>query len=442
MIRNSLKAISLYIFLIILLAGCPLVGHEKKTKQDRKNQYHLLFIDFTVPEKKTNETLDKARETSDYLLYLLKNNSRIKVTRIRKIDINNSADKKCSSLLSVCYLQQLMKEYHADTILYGDLFSSGKSEYILILNRLHVNSEHFEQLLIINPAGKTRFYNKDNYSLIDLYSPESRQPNRNKKDITVCIDPGHGGVDTGADCINGSNEKNYNNRLARFIADELVTRGYNVEFTREPENDIFLNTKARIEKINTLNTDLLISVHHNYSEDYSDSGFSIYYTSLKPKLDNEDTYILIEGEKFTYLNQKTLNGHTTIYYLDSEGDIHSTDTLPGSIFFDPFIKDDSPNIIAVESQKMAILLYLGISKLKILPPFSYQPEWVIEDRDYAVLREINVPAVLIEAGFLTNSKDIKIINDEENHRRIAEAVADAVDIYFTNTLDLTEKIQP
>lgn len=91
---------------------------------------------------------------------------------------------------------------------------------------------------------------------------------------TIVIDPGHGGHDTGAKGIENTNEKTISLSLARLIADDLKD-DYAVVFTRT--GDFLLNLSARTAKANTLKADLFISIHTGGSFLHTGSGFIIYY---------------------------------------------------------------------------------------------------------------------------------------------------------------------
>lgn len=83
---------------------------------------------------------------------------------------------------------------------------------------------------------------------------------------TVCIDPGHGGEETGAVSKDGTRqEKDDNLRLSLKIKDELEKKDVKVIMTREKDNTVSL--KERCVIANNNNADLFVSVHRNSSDD-------------------------------------------------------------------------------------------------------------------------------------------------------------------------------
>ena len=80
-------------------------------------------------------------------------------------------------------------------------------------------------------------------------------------DAEVALDPGHGGGEVGAQGPNGLTEKDLNLTLAKRTATELRARGISVVLTRTADYRIPLSTRAAIA--NTLETELMVSIHHN-----------------------------------------------------------------------------------------------------------------------------------------------------------------------------------
>lgn len=98
----------------------------------------------------------------------------------------------------------------------------------------------------------------------------------------ICIDPGHGGIDGGSGDANTFYEKDDNIKMAKALKGELEKLGITVFLTRE--NDEFLNLETRTKKANSVNPDLIISLHRNeYTSDPSVRGFEAWVHSSKPK---------------------------------------------------------------------------------------------------------------------------------------------------------------
>lgn len=90
---------------------------------------------------------------------------------------------------------------------------------------------------------------------------------------TIVIDAGHGGDDHGA-----THDKITEKQLVQAIASKIKALDVSseLEIILLREDDISMTLNERVEKINSLNPDLLISLHVNYSQDRSDNGVSAY----------------------------------------------------------------------------------------------------------------------------------------------------------------------
>ena len=113
--------------------------------------------------------------------------------------------------------------------------------------------------------GSQKLYKKLEYA---ADTPKPHPVGKKPAEITVVLDAGHGGHDSGALSPHGLPEKDANLRLAKAVRDELVKRGYKVVMTRE--DDTFVGLYDRPKVAHEANADLFVSIHHNapgYSTD-------------------------------------------------------------------------------------------------------------------------------------------------------------------------------
>lgn len=89
----------------------------------------------------------------------------------------------------------------------------------------------------------------------------------------VVIDAGHGGKDPGTKGL-GTNEKTVNLALALAVAERLQRRGVKVTLTRDDDN--FLELEERSAIANRIRADLFVSIHCNWTQDTSKSGFMTF----------------------------------------------------------------------------------------------------------------------------------------------------------------------
>jgi N-acetylmuramoyl-L-alanine amidase len=100
---------------------------------------------------------------------------------------------------------------------------------------------------------------------------------------TIVIDPGHGGIDTGATGAGGTLEKELTLRTARLLSDKLKAAGANVFLTRT--SDTFLPLPSRVRLASVHRSDAFISLHYDSNLDRSVRGTTgYYYHSYQKKL--------------------------------------------------------------------------------------------------------------------------------------------------------------
>ena len=103
---------------------------------------------------------------------------------------------------------------------------------------------------------------------------------KERGDILVALDPGHGGEDEG--CSRAEvYEKGINLNIAKAVETRLVEMGYQVMFTRE--DDETLTLAERVDKANAAGADLYVSIHQNACEEKSSdvTGIEVWYNEDK-----------------------------------------------------------------------------------------------------------------------------------------------------------------
>lgn len=218
----------------------------------------------------------------------------------------------------------------------------------------------------------------------NILSENSLNVNSSAKDgeLTIVLDPGHGGADGGAVGIGGVLEKELNLDIALMLRDMLVFSGYNVVMTRSDDSmyydeNIKLSKKAqdtrrRVDITRDYENCIFVSIHMNKFSSEKYSGLQVYYS------DN------VEGGKELAQSIQSLAGE--LLQKDNKRQIKKAD-----------------------------------STIYVL--------------DKAVVR-----AVLVECGFLSNAEETAKLCDKEYRRDIATLIFMAIDSfvltgYSENTAD-------
>ncbi len=183
----------------------------------------------------------------------------------------------------------------------------------------------------------------------------------------VMLDPGHGGIDSGALGFSGAvHESQVNFALAVAIKNALERRGATVWFTRT--SDVYLSLEERKTFARSLNPDVFLSIHCNAADNTSRFGTAVYY------------YRPMSFPLASALNQQLSSLFKNTFYA---GTSKSGNVGAGAVFH----------------------------------PFS-------------VTRLEECPSVLIETAFITNYDDCVMLLNADNRDKIAEAVAAGLEAYF------------
>lgn len=218
----------------------------------------------------------------------------------------------------------------------------------------------------------------------------------------VVLDAGHGGVDSGAKGVTGLQEKDLVLDEVLRTAKALTREGYKVLTTRS--SDVYIPLRERIAIARSDHADLFISLHADSNPDSSVHGASVY--TLSESGSDKEAAALARKE----------NQSDVIAGVDLTGE----DTPVASILID-LAQRDTINHSARFAQA-------AVSEL------SHATDIIARDPHrsaaFAVLKAPDVPAVLIELGYLSNSGDAAQMDKARWRENVASAIVRAVDRQF------------
>ncbi len=223
-------------------------------------------------------------------------------------------------------------------------------------------------------------------------------PARSSKKIIV-IDAGHGGKDPGAKG-GYSWEKDANLAAAKALRDTLEKTGrYKVIMTRD--TDSFVDLAARVRIARSANADLFISLHSDSGTSSETSGASIY-TLSDSGTERAARKALTKGDW-------------------SLADGTSSDQIVNRILID-LTQRATKNRSATFAQ--LVMDHIGDST----PLLKSN----LRQAGFVVLLAPDVPAVLLEMGYITNAHDEDMLNDARHRQVMMAQVSKAIDQYFEN----------
>ena len=119
------------------------------------------------------------------------------------------------------------------------------------------------------PWGYNLSYKGTSLVLSLRHPPQISSAFQPLKDISILLDPGHGGKELGAKGPTGYPEKDINLLVSKLVQQELIKMGAKVYLTREEDVDVSL--QDRVAAINKIKPDLAISIHYNALPDSGDA---------------------------------------------------------------------------------------------------------------------------------------------------------------------------
>lgn len=213
----------------------------------------------------------------------------------------------------------------------------------------------------------------------------------------IVIDPGHGGRDPGALAIIGGKESaivlDTSLKLKALI--EKDPR-YVVRLTRE--TDIYIEHEDRVTMARDWGADLFISVHADAAGAPTVEGASVYTISTRGEA-------RIEGTAKKYGWELPFEDGTSEEVSDILQDLTVRETKSNSTIFAEFL----------------------VPELGQAGPLLRNTH---RQKNLFVLLAPDVPAVLVEIGFLTNKDDARRLKSERGRRKSAQAIKRAIDAYF------------
>ena len=218
----------------------------------------------------------------------------------------------------------------------------------------------------------------------------------------IVIDPGHGGKDPGASAF-GLIEKDIVLKIARKVA-PLLQEETQAEVILTRDTDIFIPLEERTAIANTNDADLFISLHINAHPSDKVHGLETYYLNLST---NAEAMRVAAFENATSTHQMS-------DLQDILSDIMKNSKINESSRLAGFVHNTlSDGINDIQGNRFK---NLGVKQA----PFY-------------VLIGAEMPAILIEIGFITNLNESELLNQDEFLSMVAEDIAKGVETYIQST---------
>jgi len=222
----------------------------------------------------------------------------------------------------------------------------------------------------------------------------------------IVLDPGHGGVDPGAVGRRGTHEKTVTLAMAKRLEKALLATGrFRVALTRRDDRFLPLRERTRIAR--RLGARLFVSLHADSALNPDARGLSVY--SLSDKASDREAAALAKQE-------------------------NQADTLAGFS-----LADEQPDVVSIlidlaqrETKNRSVRFANQLVQTMVLRvPLLERPH---RHAGFAVLKSPDIPAVLVELGFLSHPDEERLLLSDKHRSAIADGIVAAIANFFATDL--------
>jgi N-acetylmuramoyl-L-alanine amidase len=220
---------------------------------------------------------------------------------------------------------------------------------------------------------------------------------------TIVVDAGHGGLDPGTHGASGLQEKDVVLAVARKLKESLESTGrYTVRLTRD--RDVFVPLRERVNIARAARGDLFVSLHADSNDHPEVRGASVY--TLSEDASDRETAKLAEKENMSDVIAGV--------------DLRAENTPVATILIDLAQRDTMNRSVRFAETLIASLP--GTTSVRPTSPHR--------SAGFAVLKAPDVPAALVELGYLTNRQDEREMATDRWRAEVAQAIGRAIDRHF------------
>jgi N-acetylmuramoyl-L-alanine amidase len=258
-----------------------------------------------------------------------------------------------------------------------------------------------ELLVVLSSATPEQFAAKSGVPETTLWPEEPRveaQAPISDTRFVVVLDPGHGGIDPGAE-REGLSEKELMLDVAFALRDRLM-RLADVDVVLTRESDVFVSLESRVAKAHQANADLFISLHADALSQGGAQGATVYLLSDEAS-DKASAHLAARHNRADIIAGADLTG---------------SDDQVTSVLLDLARQETEPR-----SEALATSLIDGLTQAG--GPMNSRP---LRRAGFSVLKSADIPSVLIEIGFLSSKRDLENLRNPVWRAGVVDAMARAI----------------
>ncbi|HEF8772599.1 N-acetylmuramoyl-L-alanine amidase AmiB [Providencia manganoxydans] len=228
---------------------------------------------------------------------------------------------------------------------------------------------------------------------------------KGSKQVVIAIDAGHGGKDPGAIGKNGYREKDVTLSVARKLYAKLdADPMFKPAMTRD--GDYFISVSGRSDVARKKNANMLVSIHADSAPNSRARGASVWVLSNRRA----------NSELGSWLEQREKQSEL----LGGAGD-----ALNGA---DPYLSQAVLDLQFGHSQRVGY--DVAVHVIRQLRKVGNIHKSSPEHASLGVLRSPDIPSILVETGFISNSAEEQLLKSDAYQEQVAEAIHQGLRQYF------------
>ena len=217
----------------------------------------------------------------------------------------------------------------------------------------------------------------------------------------VVLDAGHGGKDYGA-VYHGNIEKNIALQTTLRVG-AILEKDPQIDVVYTRKSDVFIELQQRANIANKSKGSIFVSMHCNANKNQAASGNETYVMGITRNASN------LEVAK----NENEVVTLETDYKIKYDG-------------FDPNSPESVIGISILQEEHLDQSIELAGRVQEFFTKKTDNKNRGVKQAGFLVLRQITMPRVLVEMGFVSNKEEGEFLNSEEGQEKLAEAIAGAI----------------
>ena len=225
------------------------------------------------------------------------------------------------------------------------------------------------------------------------------------RNVIIVIDPGHGGKDPGAIGLGGTKEKNVVLAISKKLRDWINNQpGYHAVLTRR--GDYYLTLRQRLRIARQDKADMFVAIHADTWRNHEARGVSVFALSQRGATSEAARWLATRENASELMGGVALNDKSHL------------------------LKSVLINLSQAATVRSS--LEIGWDVMNSVKPIARLHYNKVEQAAFVVLKSPDIPSLLIETGFLSNSKEEDLLDSQYYQSEISRSIKRGICNYFSH----------